>query len=91
MVDGKYVGQGVAFKVLDFLTEKFNFTINIVPLGENIIGSKTDYSGSLVECLNESVCITYCYLLTLLSELTFVRETKKKKKIYSFTINREPT
>lgn len=55
MENGKPVGRGVAFKVLEFLTEKFNFTINIVPLEKDIIGSKTDYQGSLVECLNESV------------------------------------
>lgn len=53
--NGRPVGKGVAFKVLEFLTEKFNFTINIVPLEKNIIGSKVDYAGSLVQVLNESV------------------------------------
>lgn len=54
--NGKLVGKGVAFKVLEFLTEKFNFSINIVKLEKDIIGSQTEYKGSLVECLNESVC-----------------------------------
>lgn len=54
--NGKLVGKGVAFKVLEFLTEKFNFSINIVKLEKDIIGAQTEYKGSLVECLNESVC-----------------------------------
>lgn len=83
MENGKPVGKGVAFKALDFLTLKFNFTFNIVQLDKDIIGSKSDYAGSLVECLNESVCI--CSILSprlsklnSIDRILLVRNEKKK-------------
>lgn len=50
------VGRGVAFEILKFLTQKFNFTVNVSTVKENIIGSSEDYPGSIVEALNTSVC-----------------------------------
>lgn len=43
--DGSLVGEGVAFKILEFLTDKFNFTYELVNLTSNIIGSSEDKEG----------------------------------------------
>lgn len=53
--NGELVGKGVAFRILEFLQEKFNFTTNIHLAEKNIIGSNEDYNGSVVEALNTSV------------------------------------
>lgn len=49
------IAKGVAFQLLEFLTEKFNFTFDIVSPPKQIMGSKSDFAGSLIEMLNKSV------------------------------------
>lgn len=53
--NGTIVGLGVAFELIDFLKEKFNFTYEVVVPEGNIIGSKTDFANSLIEILNTTV------------------------------------
>lgn len=53
--NGKMVGEGVAFEIFKFLTNKFNFTYEIVNITNNIIGSSFEMDGSLLESLNQSV------------------------------------
>lgn len=53
---GKLVGKGVAFKLFKFLTDKFNFSYEIVKHSRNIIGSREDFNGSLLETLYKKVC-----------------------------------
>lgn len=53
--DGTKKGMGVSFILLDFLKEKFGFTYEVMVPKGNIIGSKSDYGGSLIEMLNSSV------------------------------------
>lgn len=53
--NGTMVGKGVAFEVLKFLTEKFNFTIKLVNITSNIIGSSDDKNGSIIEAFEKSV------------------------------------
>lgn len=55
MEDGKLVGKGVAFKLFEFLTIKYNFTYEIVKQGRNIIGSEEEFEGSLLESLYKNV------------------------------------
>lgn len=55
MEDGKLVGKGVAFKLLQFLMDKYNFTYEIVKHQRNIIGSPDDFSGSLLQSLYSNV------------------------------------
>lgn len=49
------VAKGVAFQLMDFLTQKFNFTFDIVSPSKEIMGSKRDFDGSVIEMLNKSV------------------------------------
>lgn len=49
------VAKGVAFQLMDFLTQKFNFTFDIVSPSKEIMGSKHDFDGSVIEMLNKSV------------------------------------
>lgn len=53
--NGELVGKGVAFRILEFLKEKFNFTVHIHLAEKNIIGSNDDYNGSVVETLAKEV------------------------------------
>lgn len=53
--NGTRVGLGVAFELIDFLKQKFNFTYKVVVPGFNIIGGTVDYTNSLIELLNGSV------------------------------------
>lgn len=53
--NGTREGLGVAFELIDFLKEKFNFTYEVVLPEGNIIGSRTDYANSLIEMLNKTV------------------------------------
>lgn len=55
MEDGKLVGKGVAFKLLQFLMDKYNFSYEIVKHDRNIIGSQEDFNGSLLQSLNSNV------------------------------------
>ncbi|GAB0095279.1 Ionotropic glutamate receptor [Sergentomyia squamirostris] len=50
-INGTQVGTGVSFDLLEFLTEKFNFTYELVVPQKNIVGSTKDFEGSLIEIL----------------------------------------
>lgn len=55
-MDGdKLVGRGVAFKIFQFLMDKYNFTYEIVRHEKNIIGSRVQLAGSLLESLYRNV------------------------------------
>lgn len=51
----KLVGKGVAFKLFQFLMDKFNFTYEIVKHTKNTIGSREDMEGSLIQSLYTNV------------------------------------
>lgn len=53
--NGTRKGKGVAFELIDFLQDKFNFTYDVVVPEKNIIGSNADFRQSLLEKLNKSV------------------------------------
>uniref|UniRef100_A0A1B0CLI0 Uncharacterized protein n=2 Tax=Lutzomyia longipalpis TaxID=7200 RepID=A0A1B0CLI0_LUTLO len=50
-VNDTAIGAGVSFDLLEFLTEKFNFTYEVVVPENNIVGSTQDFDGSLIELL----------------------------------------
>ncbi|XP_058054740.1 probable glutamate receptor [Anopheles bellator] len=50
-INGTIVGGGVAFDLLEFLMEKFNFTYELVMPQQNIVGSSNDMAGSVLELL----------------------------------------
>ncbi|XP_053675806.1 glutamate receptor ionotropic, delta-2 [Anopheles nili] len=50
-VNGTIVGAGVAFDLLEFLMEKFNFTYELVMPEQNIVGSTQDMPGSVLALL----------------------------------------
>ncbi|XP_037822507.1 glutamate receptor ionotropic, kainate 2 [Lucilia sericata] len=66
--NGTVVGLGVAFELIDFLKEKFNFTYEVLVPEDNIIGSKTDFAKSLIEMLNTTEADIAAAFLPLLSE-----------------------
>lgn len=55
MESGKLVGKGVAFQLLQFMMDKYNFTYKIVKHDRNVIGSQDDFSGSLLQSLYNNV------------------------------------
>lgn len=54
--NGTTKGMGVAFELLEFLTEKLNFTYELVRPEKNIMGSSDQYDGSILELLDTQVC-----------------------------------
>lgn len=50
--NGVLVGKGIAFKIFNVLTEKLNFTYDLVLPKNNIIGSTDDFPGSLLELMH---------------------------------------
>lgn len=64
--NGTVEGWGVAFELIDFLKEKFNFTYEVLVPKGNIIGSQSDFPNSLIEMLNKSVSAAYGYGVILL-------------------------
>lgn len=55
MESGKLVGKGIAFQLLQFMMDKYNFTYEIVKHDRNIIGSQDDFNGSLIQSLYNNV------------------------------------
>lgn len=53
--NGTRQGKGVAFELVNFLQEKFNFTYEVLVPENNVIGSNLDYENSLLEKINKSV------------------------------------
>lgn len=74
MEDGKLVGKGVAFKLLQFLMDKYNFTYEIVKHERNIIGSQDDFNGSLLQSLYSNVSALFPFLCN------YINIPKPKKK-----------
>lgn len=60
-------GLGVAFELLEFLTDKFNFTYELVRPQRNIMGSSDQYNGSILQLLETEV--QYCLEVTQASEI----------------------
>ncbi|XP_031622172.1 glutamate receptor ionotropic, delta-2 [Contarinia nasturtii] len=65
---GKLVGKGVAFKLFQFLMDKFNFTYEIVKHDRNIIGSIEDLNGSLLHTLSKNDAEVAVAFLPVLSD-----------------------
>lgn len=55
--NGKVSAKGVAFELLEFLTEKLNFSYTLVKPEKNIMGSSDQYNGSILELLDTEVII----------------------------------
>lgn len=55
MESGKLIGKGIAFQLLQFMMDKYNFTYEIVKHDRNIIGSQDDFNGSLIQSLHNNV------------------------------------
>lgn len=66
--NGVLVGHGIAFKLFDVLTEKFNFTYELVMPKNNIIGSTNDLSGSLLELVQSKVVDVAVAFLPILAD-----------------------
>lgn len=67
-VNGSLVGTGVSFDLLEFLTEKFNFTYELIVPDKNIVGSTQDFEGSLIEILGEGKADLAAAFLPILSD-----------------------
>lgn len=68
MESGKLVGKGVAFQLLQFMMDKYNFTYEIIKHDRNIIGSQEDSNGSLLQSLYSNVSKVldlFCFLLMI--------------------------
>ncbi|XP_050094606.1 glutamate receptor ionotropic, kainate 2 [Anopheles aquasalis] len=73
-VNGSMVGGGVAFDLLEFLMEKFNFTYELVMPQLNIVGSSNDLSGSVLELLsNGSADMAVAFLPILADARQYIR------------------
>lgn len=55
--NGNIVIKGVVGDILNFLTEKFNFTYEVKVPKKNIIGSLKDMDGSLLELMKNEVSV----------------------------------
>lgn len=53
--NGTMSARGVAFELLEFLTEKLNFSYTLVKPEKNIMGSSDQYNGSILELLDTEV------------------------------------
>ncbi|XP_035893437.1 glutamate receptor ionotropic, delta-1 [Anopheles stephensi] len=73
-INGTYVGAGVAFDLLEFLMEKFNFTYELVMPEQNIVGSSNDMAGSVLQLLsNGSADIAVAFLPILADARQHIR------------------
>lgn len=59
---GKLVGKGIAFQLLQFMMDKYNFTYEIVKHDRNIIGSQEDFNGSLIQSLYSNVSVIFIFI-----------------------------
>lgn len=62
---GTLTPMGVAFQLLEFLTDKFNFTFKVIHPKRDVVGSSWDLEGSLIELVNTSVSIVTCHGFSL--------------------------
>ncbi|XP_050080353.1 glutamate receptor ionotropic, kainate 2 [Anopheles maculipalpis] len=73
-INGTYIGAGVAFDLLEFLMEKFNFTYELVMPEQNIVGSSNDMAGSVLQLLsNGSADIAVAFLPILADARQHIR------------------
>ncbi|XP_053669519.1 probable glutamate receptor [Anopheles marshallii] len=73
-INGSYIGAGVAFDLLEFLMEKFNFTYELVMPEQNIVGSSNDMAGSVLQLLaNGSADIAVAFLPILADARQHIR------------------
>ncbi|XP_058124885.1 glutamate receptor ionotropic, kainate 2 [Anopheles ziemanni] len=73
-INGTMVGGGVAFDLLEFLMEKFNFTYELVMPGQNIVGSSNDMDGSVLQLLaNGSADMAVAFLPILADARQHIR------------------
>uniref|UniRef100_A0A336K8J6 CSON003923 protein n=1 Tax=Culicoides sonorensis TaxID=179676 RepID=A0A336K8J6_CULSO len=72
--NGTLVGMGIAFKLFNVLTEKFNFTYEIILPKKNIYGSTNDFEGSLLELMaNGEIDIAVAFLPILADARKHIR------------------
>lgn len=76
MESGKLVGKGVAFQLLQFMMEKFNFTYEIIKHDRNIIGSPDDFNGSLLQSLYTNVRNYSLSIVRFIIGLILMKKTK---------------
>lgn len=62
------LGYGVAFELLEFLTEKFNFTYNLVRPEKNILGSTQQFNGSILEVLERQLATVAVSFLPVMTD-----------------------
>ncbi|XP_052888190.1 glutamate receptor ionotropic, delta-2 [Anopheles moucheti] len=73
-INGSYIGAGVAFDLLEFLMEKFNFTYELVMPEQNIVGSSNDMAGSVLQLLaNGSADMAVAFLPILADARQHIR------------------
>uniref|UniRef100_A0A182JGR2 Ionotropic glutamate receptor C-terminal domain-containing protein n=1 Tax=Anopheles atroparvus TaxID=41427 RepID=A0A182JGR2_ANOAO len=73
-LNGTIVGGGVAFDLLEFLMEKFNFTYELVMPEQNIVGSSNDMAGSVLQLLvNGSADLAVAFLPILADARQHIR------------------
>uniref|UniRef100_A0A182W227 Ionotropic glutamate receptor C-terminal domain-containing protein n=1 Tax=Anopheles minimus TaxID=112268 RepID=A0A182W227_9DIPT len=73
-INGSYIGAGVAFDLLEFLMEKFNFTYELVMPEQNIVGSSNDMTGSVLQLLaNGSADMAVAFLPILADARQHIR------------------
>lgn len=68
IVNGTRVGMGVSFEILEFLTEKFNFTYELIIPEKNTVGSTNDMEGSLLQILRDDKADLGAAFLPILSD-----------------------
>nr|XP_040234814.2 glutamate receptor ionotropic, delta-1 [Anopheles coluzzii] len=67
-INGTYIGAGVAFELLEFLMEKFNFTYELVMPEQNIVGSSNDMAGSVLQLLTNGTADMAVSFLPILAD-----------------------
>lgn len=90
--NGVLVGKGIAFKLFNVLTEKFNFTYELILPKDNIIGSTTDFSGSLLELMKGSeIDVAVAFLPILADARQHIRFSTDLDEAEYYMIMTRPT
>lgn len=74
---GKHGYMGVAFQILDFLADKFNFTYNVTESPVNKFGSTDDMAGSLIETINKTVIDKFSLTLIAFRNSSYEKFVKR--------------
>lgn len=75
--------MGVAFQLLDFLTEKFNFTFKIVKPETPKLGSTNDMAGSLLELLKNGVSLLELFATRCHNKFIAILESGNGSCVYA--------